>query len=633
MATKFRIEEERPVRIRKSWFLAGTLSLFFVILLLRLLMLQVFMAETNIRLSKENQMRLRTLKAPRGRILDRNGVVLARNRPSYSISVLPYQVKSRPEVIRNLLKVRDSVGLPIFDSLELAERIQRARYRRFDLTRLKEDISMDIVSVVEEHSMELQGIVVQTEARREYPMGPTSFHVLGYVGEIPEEDFDSLRTQGYLYGDVLGKAGMEKQYENTFRGKDGREYIEVNAYGKSLGRIENMPSSKPVPGKDVYLSIDSRLQDAAAEAFPDSLKGAVVAIDPRNGEILVMYSSPSLDANIFSMAGKVRSKGWAAAALDSNRPLNNRAVVGTYPPGSTFKLVTAVAGMEQGASNGLSTMPVPCNGAYRFGNMVKRCWYSRGHGGLNLISAVKVSCNVYFYQLGLRLGDQAIIDYSEMFGLGQKTGVDYPHEAAGYLSGEKHHNQRFGKRIEHNPAWSWTRGLVLDMAIGQSQVFTPLQLALMVGGMGNGKALYRPRLMKEIRSHDGIMLQQSNPEILHPLHLDSTTQASIHEAMEDVILPGGTGGRARVSGIPVGGKTGSAENPHGKDTHGLFVGCAPVDNPVIAIAAVVENAGHGGSVAAPIAGHVLRYFFAQTPEGKQIVDEYSDREERRVQHR
>ncbi len=615
------LQDEPQERTRKSLRLSGIVTFFFFILLIRIFYLQVIQAEMNIRLSKENQMQLKTLKAPRGIIYDRNGEVLARNRPSYSLGILPYKMKKNVDIVANLLKIRDKEGLPIFDSTVLEKRIKKAMYRRFDVTRLKEDISMDIVSIIEEHSMELPGILVQTEPRREYPLGPISFHVLGYMSEIPEAIFDSLKGLGYRYGDNIGQAGIEKQYESILRGKDGLEYIEVNAYGRSLGPIEHMPRKNPIPGNSIYLSIDSRLQNVAYEAFPDTCKGAVVAINPQNGEVLAMYSNPSVDPNIFSLAATLRSKSWAQAAMDPNLPLNNRATNGTYPPGSTFKLVSALAGMGCGKINPNAYMKRACTGSFKFGNRIAHCWYSKGHGRLKLREALKVSCNIYFYQLGLRVGDRIINYYAENVGLGNYTGIDLPSEKKGWLSGEEAYNERFKKR-----GWKWTRGLVLDLAIGQTQLVTPLQLALMCGGLGNGDVIYTPFLLKEERSYDGIVIHQKEPHVRYSLNLDPDMKKILHLAMEDVIsAPGGTGRRARVPDIPVGGKSGSAENPHGEKTHGLFVACAPLDNPVISAAAVVENAGHGGTVAGPIVGSVLRYFFAETEEGKRLVDQYKQK--------
>jgi penicillin-binding protein 2 len=610
------LQDEQQEKSFKSIVLIIGISIFIFLLIARMFYVQVVNGEVNLRLSNENAMRLKNIFPPRGRIYDRNGEVLARNRPSYSICVLPYKLKNRKQVISSLCQVRDSLGQVVFDSTELDQTIRKAMFRRFDLTRLKEDVSLDLVSVIEEHSMELPGISVETEARREYPLGPSAFHVLGYMSEIPETDFDSLKELGYLYGDLIGKSGIERQYEPVVRGTIGHEYVEVNAYGKSLGPIKNIPRVNPAAGHDLYLTIDAKLQKVADLAFEDTLKGAVIALDPRNGEVLVMMSNPSVDPNIFSMSTSLRSKNWGTIATDPNLPLNNRAIGGTYTPGSTFKLVSSLSGLESDKLTRDSRMAAPCHGSYRIGSRLAHCWSSRGHGSLNLIGAVQQSCNVYFYQVGLRLGDKVINKYAQMLGLGALTGIDLPGERGGWLSGEEAYNKRWAKRN-----WKWTKGLVLDLAIGQTQVVTPIQLALMVGGLANSHALYKPYIVKEERSEDGAVLRQVRSELKSTLNFQSATEETITEALESVIKAGGTGGRAAVPGVPVGGKTGSAENPQGDLTHALFVAAAPVKNPVIAIAVVVENAGHGGSIAAPIAGEILRYFFAETEEGKKVVEE------------
>ena len=618
MPISLHFQDDQQERAAKSVRLIIVVCALFAILAVRLFYLQVIQGETNIRLSKENGMQLRVIKAPRGLILDRNGAVLARNRPSYSICVLPYKVKKRSEIIRNLIKIRASNGDAVFDSLELLQQMREAQKRRFDPARLKEDVSMELVSIIEEHSMELPGIVVETESRREYPLGAKAFHVVGYMSEIPENQYDSLKTFGYRFGDLMGKAGIERQYEDIFRGKDGQEYIEVNAYGKSLGPIKNMPRIDPVPGGNMYLTIDLGLQTTAADSFPDSLKGAIVALDPRSGEVLVMMSSPSVDPNIFSASVTLRSKNWGTIALDPNLPLNNRAIAGTYPPGSTFKPVTAAAGLMSKKLFADSHMPTPCRGAFRFGSRVAHCWDLKGHGSLDLVGAVKQSCDIYFYQVGLRLGDKIINQAAAMYGLGQPTGVDLFGEKAGWLSGEEEYNKRFAPR-----GWVWTKGLDMDMAIGQTQLVTPIQLASVAGALGNGNYVYQPFLMKEVLSSDGTVIAQQNPIVSRTLTLDSSVVATLHKSLIEVMAAGGTGGRASVPNVPVGGKTGSAENPQGEKTHALFMACAPVDSPVIAIATVAENAGHGGSVAAPIAGAVLRYFFSHDPDGRKISAAYA----------
>ncbi len=615
------LQDEQRERNAKSLFLIVTVAVFFLLIIARLAFLQIIQADLNIRLSKENSMRLRVILPPRGCIYDRNGEILARNRPSYSICVLPSKLPSklkyRKEIIARLCSIRDSSGAIVFDSVELEATIKKANGRRYDPTRLKEDVSLDLMSIVEEHSLELPGIIVVSESRREYTLGASTFHAFGYMSEIPEDEFDSLKENGYYYGDLIGKSGLEREYEKSMRGVCGQEYIEVDAYGRNKGPVPDVPRIDPIPGNNLYLTLDARLQRKAAESFPDSLKGAVVALDPRNGEVLVMYSHPGVDPNIFSMAGTLRSKTWAAVATDPNLPLNNRAISGAYPPGSTFKLITALAGLETGELSASSRMASPCTGAYRFGSRIAHCWEKKGHGFLDLLGAIQQSCDVYFYQVGLMLGDAAINKYAVAMGLGSATGIDLPNEKDGWVSGEALYNRRYRSK-----GWVWTRGLLLDMAIGQVQTFTPLQLAMVVGGLGNGSLLYRPHIVKEERNREGAVVKEYLPVVKDTLRFRPSTIATLHEAMVKVIEPGGTGGLAAVPGIPVGGKSGSAQNPQGTKTHALFIACAPIDNPVIAVAVVVENGGHGGGVAAPVAGNILRCFFTETEEGKAIAAKY-----------
>ena len=277
------LQDEQRERNAKSLFLIVTVAVFFLLIIARLAFLQIIQADLNIRLSKENSMRLRVILPPRGCIYDRNGEILARNRPSYSICVLPSKLPSkmkyRREIIAKLCSIRDSAGAVVFDSVELEATLKKANGRRYDPTRLKEDVSLDLMSIVEEHSQELPGIIVVSESRREYTLGASTFHAFGYMSEIPEDEFDSLKENGYYYGDLIGKSGLEREYEKSMRGVCGQEYIEVDAYGRNKGPVPDVPRVDPIPGNNLYLTIDARLQRKAAESFPDSLKGEVVAHD------------------------------------------------------------------------------------------------------------------------------------------------------------------------------------------------------------------------------------------------------------------------------------------------------------------------------------------------------------------
>jgi penicillin-binding protein 2 len=350
------------------------------------------------------------------------------------------------------------------------------------------------------------------------------------------------------------------------------------------------------------------------------MKGAVVALDPRTGEVLCIVSVPSVDPNIFSLDARSRERQWAKVSNDPMKPLNNRAVVGTYPPGSTFKAVSALAAVDGVHLDPKARFPKSCTGAFRFGNRVAKCWYHSGHGSLNMFDAIKVSCNVYFYQLGLRVGDEIINGYSDLLGLGGRTGIDLPVEAGGYKSGREAYNDRFRSR-----GWQWTEGLVLDLAIGQQQIFTPLQLAVMTGAICNTQERYQPFLAQKIiaRAGEFILHREKSDSVFSLDEIKQSSFEAVKKGLSNVVHEGGgTGRRARVEGIPVGGKSGTAQNPLGPD-HALFVAAAPLDNPAIAVAVVVENVGGGGSrYAAPIVGNILNYYFDETEEGKEIAVKY-----------
>jgi penicillin-binding protein 2 len=376
----------------------------------------------------------------------------------------------------------------------------------------------------------------------------------------------------------------------------------VDAHGREIERIEEMPMTDPVPGHDLYTTLDLKIQQAAEEAFPDSMSGSLVAIDPRNGEVLAMLSSPRFDPNLFSLSAKKRNKMWRQLIMDPKRPLNNRSTSGTYPPGSTFKLITALSALNENIV-GLDETFKPCFGSFRFGSRVARCWKPEGHGRVGMIDGVKLSCDVYFYQVGLKTGIDFLCQYGHMFGLGKRTGIDLPDEREGELLDRETYNAKFKER-----GWVWTEGQVLNSAIGQGQIVTPIQLANYSGALAEGHTLFKPHLFlySPIGNRQKVVFMR---DTLGEITIKDATRDMVIKALRAVMEPGGTGGRAVVKDVDVGGKTGSAENPQGDLTHALFIAVAPLTAPTIAIGMVLENAGHGGSIAAPIAGHVLNVYF------------------------
>ena len=554
---------ENEARVRRNWnvliFLAGTVILFAVILF-KLFSLQYIHYEENFQRSENNRLRRIELIADRGYIYDRNGNVLVRNRPSYQIALQAFQ---------------------------------RIRWVRTRPVRILEDATMEQVAVIEEHSTELPGVSVIIESRREYPYGTLASHVLGYTSEISEEQLKLPEYASYSQGDRVGQKGLEQEYDKEFRGKNGLKLVEVNASGREVRTLTDVGGFiAPEPGLHMISTIDLKLQKAAEAAIPDSAKGALVAIDPRNGEILAMVSSPRLDPNIFSLKRRERNKGWAHVALDSMRPLTNRAISGVYPPASIFKLVTSGAGLESGIISETKYYPKACTGGYQYGARYQRCWGV--HGNLNVVHALRLSCDVYFYQAGLEIDMARINEFARRFGYGEQLlGVDIPGERAGWLPDSASFNRR-NKRL----GWRWARGLILNLSIGQGQMVTPLQQAVFIGSLATNKGVYRPHFMKELQDAEG-----------HRVLLN---------AMDSVVNhPGGTGKKAAVPGIRVGGKTGSGEWKKGQKTHAWFAAVAPLEDPQIAVAVIMEAGGGGGSVAAPIAHKVLMAFFGKEEEEQE----------------
>ena len=590
--------------------------ILFGILLLRLFSLQYTHYDENLQRSENNRIRKVVLVAERGYIYDRNGEVLVRNRPSYQVALqamsLPRSKAERDSVFHRLLRITDKDGVRLFDSLSLDTAFQRCRWIKNHPVRFFEDASPEQVAIIEEHSSELPGVITVIESRREYPYGTLASHVLGYTSEISEDQLKLPEYEGYSQGDRIGQKGLEQGYDQEFRGTNGLKLVEVNASGRELGPVKGIESQPPVPGLHLVSTIDLKLQRVAEEAIPDSAKGALVAIDPRNGEILAMVSSPRLDPNIFSLKKRERNRGWAQVALDSMRPLTNRAISGTYTPASVFKLITAGAGLENGVLSESKYYPKPCTGGYQYGARYQKCWGT--HGNLNVVNAIRLSCDVFFYQAGLDIDMARINEFGRRFGLGeQPLGVDIPGEKGGWLVDSASFNAK-NKRL----GWRWARGLILNLAIGQGELVTPLQQAVMVGSLATGKGVYRPHFMKELRDDAGNVVRRYEPEIIRPGNMKPETHRILMAAMDSVVNhPGGTGKRGAIPGIRVGAKTGSGEWKKGEKTHAWYAAVAPLDNPEIAVAVIMEAAGGGGAVSGPIARKVMMAYFGKEDEVKK----------------
>jgi len=553
-----------------------------------------------------------TIEAPRGKILDREGRVLASNRPAFCVSLLHMGVE-------NLDVTADRLA-PILGTTPEAikERVEARMGRYYEPVPIETDIDERTYTLIEERRLELPGVVVETRPARLYPGGSLAAHVLGYLGEISDAELETLREQGYRPGDVIGKTGIEKVYDPYLRGQPGIRHVEVDYLGRP---VRVLGSNDPQPGNDVVLTIDSELQRVAEEALAERMEelhnlpsnprknaraGAAVAIDPRTGEILAMASYPAFDPNLF--VGGIDPSAWRALETNELDPMNNRAVLGEYAPGSAFKMVTLTAALERGVVSKDEVFDT--NGGV-YWVIPKTCWKAGGHGVIDLTQALAKSCNVVFYELGRRAGIDAISRYAREFGLGSKTGLrDLPQEKAGLVPSREWKEEHY-KRDPH-----WWLAETLDAAIGQGfHQYTPLQLANYVASIANGGTLYRPYLVRKVVSPQGQVICEFEPQEIGRVHVQPETMQFVRNAMRQVMLPGGTAYTPFADfPIPVAGKTGTAEKGDpSKDPDGWFLAFAPYDNPTIAVVVLVEQGGGGSLAAAPVARRMFEAYFEIEP--------------------
>jgi penicillin-binding protein 2 len=572
---------------RKSGQIAtAVVTLLFLGLAARLYYFQVIEGAYFQAHSERNSIRAITLEAARGMILDRQGKVFAENRISYTIAAIPGEISNA-----SLVSLARLLGK---DLEELREKLRDPSLNQFRPVAVQRDASFETVSRVEEHLIELPGVTVQIEPTRAYPRGFMASHLLGYVAEVNKDQLEQFREYGYQAGDLIGKNGVEKAYERFLRGKNGLRYVEVNVRGQELGLLKGMKTVPPVPGQNVYLTIDARVQEIAERAIPDSLAGALVALDPNNGAVLAFVSKPNYDPNPFPTG--IPKTVWDSIRNHPLKPLLNRASDGLYPSASTMKIITGAAALEAGVIGSTDVM-VSCGGGFQYGNRWARCWQKGGHGALAFIGAFTHSCDVYFYQAGLRVGLERWAWYARGFGLGSMTGIDTQDERNGLIPDKAYYTSGEGR--------TWSPGKMLNLAIGQGEVLvTPLQMAVVAAAVANGGTVYSPYVLHHVTTPREDVVMQGTPSVKGKLPLSWRTITMLQEAMVSVVNHG-TGGRARLPGIQVAGKTGTAQNPHGED-HSWFIGYAPADRPQIAVAAIVENAAHGTAV--PIVRQVLEAY-------------------------
>lgn len=596
-------------RRRASVLLAGY-GVVLLGLLLRVGQLQVARHEDLARLSDQNRLRPRVEQPTRGRIYDRKNRIIVDNRPSWTVTLTTVALGEQEQTIRTL------AGILEMDPGEITARLAERKGHLYTPVPIKRDVAFEVVARIKEREPDMPGVEIQMEPRRRYPYGKLGAHMLGYLREIDESELGRRQQQGqdYIFGDLVGMDGLEKAYESLLRGSKGVRYMEVDARGRSVRRAEDRPGRLPDHGDGLVTTIDAEIQLVAQEAFHDTAKGAVVAMDPRDGALLVMASVPEYDPLDFS--GVLDAETWERMRDDPYKPLLDRTVAGLYPPASTFKMVTALAGLQTGVITP-TTLLDPCvPGGWRFGIRNYRCW-KEDHGRLPVAEALEQSCDVFFYQVGVRVGLESLHRTATAFGIGEATGVAVPGEMEGSFPDRGWYDRRLG-------AGQWNESSqVINLAIGQGEVLaTPLQVAVMTAAFANGGKRVTPFLARYRVPREGgppVPIRQPAPEPIHGVEPEDLEV--VREGMVRVM--NGEEGTARylaprLPGITVAGKTGTGQNPHGED-HAWFTCFAPVEDPRIVVTVLVENGGGGSAVAAPIAVRVLQAWFSR--EGSRIAEE------------
>jgi penicillin-binding protein 2 len=601
---------DTDIQQRVPW-IAAFMLLVFGVFFVRLFQLQVIQTDDLRLRSLHNSVRTLRVEAPRGDIVDRDGRVLAATRPAFGVQMIPHDVRHPDVVIPALAQLIDR------DPRELRTQIGTPRGRlRFQPIRLAGDLSDEQYAGVESHLFALPGVVSDRRPRRHYVGGELLAHVLGYIGEIQSGQLAQRSYADYQQGEVIGQAGIEGVEQEALRGRAGGVNQIVDVAGRVIADIDKID---PVPGGSVQLTIDIDLQAAAEAAFlpetPDehARVGSAVALDVHSGDVLAMVSKPSFDPNEF--AGGIEAVNWKRLLADKLKPIQNRAISGQYPPGSTYKAIVAAAGLQAGLID--PNRRIFCPGYFRLGNRTYKCWKHEGHGSVDLHRALVESCDVYFYTVGRDLGIDRLFQIATGFSLGHPTGIPLPHESSGLIP-----SSEWKQRVRKEP---WLAGETISASIGQGfNLVTPLQLAVAYGAIANGGTIVRPRLVLRTSDADGRLVDVPAVESSVRVPVRREFLDLVRSGLEGVVEePHGTGARARVTGVRVAGKTGTAQAVALKRTEGIdeakmpwelrdhawFVGFAPAEAPEIVVAALVEHGGHGGSAAAPVVQKVLQRYF------------------------
>ncbi len=541
--------------------------------------------------SEENRLRQIPLPAPRGTIYDRKKQIIAESIVGYSVSFISPSVDSLRATVRRLGSI-----IPVTpDQVEAAVR----RWRQAGTSRptvILRDATFDVVSVLEEHRNEFPGLIIQSAPKRYYPDGPAVSAFIGYTAEINERELASPRYSSYKMGQQIGKQGLEKQYEDSLRGQEGSRFVEVDARGRIVGGPGAARDLVPVPGKDLYTTIDMDLQRYVDSVFADSLIGGAVAMDPRTGDVLALYSAPTYDPNRF--IGGIPADYWNELRENPRKPLYNKALQGLYPPASTWKLMTSAVALENGVMDIKAKFPISCSGGLQYGSRYFRCWDKKGHGSQDMIGAIRLSCDVYFYQLGLRITLGRLLAGGVKMGFNDKAGIDLPEERKPrWPDAIAYYNKKYTPR-------GWTNAVTLNLAIGQGENDqTILSMARFYTALATDGWAATPRVNASLK-----------PERTQLVHLSNGQMDTLRMAMASVVAAGGTAASAALSGgVVLAGKTGTAQNSQNPDLdHAWFVGFAPAGAPKIVVAVMLEFGDHGYA-AARIASAIIGKYLGVVP--------------------
>lgn len=575
------------------------LAVLFLLLIGALFRLQVVMGRTYQQIAESNFVRIRRITATRGEIYDHKYRPIVRNVPSHNLYLTSGKIKN---VKALALFLERNFRIP---EAELRNMVLKQRFKTYEEILLADNIPYDIRLMLSEQMNYYPELSFRIGSTREY-LYPN--HFTGYVGRINEKEYDLYKAEDYSLNSYIGKTGLERFYEVLLRGSDGREIMQVDSQGRSLELFKTNANVEPLNGLSIVLTIDNDLQEFVSSTFPSSMKGAVVVTDVRTGGILAYMSKPDYDPNLFMQ--RITPEIWETLNR-ADKPMLDRAIHGTYPPGSVFKPVTAGLGLTSGVVNPYTRL-ASCVGGLKIGNRFFKCWSGRGHGSTSLTDALKYSCDVYFYDLSMKLGLDAFKQYAYDSHVCGKTGIDLPNERSGFFPDTMWYRKTYGKKVS-------IIGHKVNLAIGQGEVLTtPLQINAFYAAMANGGLWIQPHLLKQTVGRGRLTREQVIPMIKSRLPMSPAVLSAIREGMWAVVnAPGGTGANAKISGGTVYGKTGSAENSMGRTTHAWFSGFLETDKPEIAVTVFLENAGGGGALAAPITARIFNYYLGNRAQIKK----------------